>query len=111
MGDELTWVPQACALPSVEQPLRVAEFDELFATALRELLRPTATSLRLVLDPSAARTARELTERETACCSFFTFTITDVGDELHVEVGVPPVHLAVLDALADRADAARRAAA
>ena len=25
------WVPQACTLPTVQQPLRVAEFDGLFA--------------------------------------------------------------------------------
>lgn len=29
------WVSQACALPAREQPLRVAEFDDLFTTALR----------------------------------------------------------------------------
>ena len=28
----MAWVPEACTLPTVEQPVRVAEFDELFAT-------------------------------------------------------------------------------
>ena len=28
----VTWVPESCKLPTVEQPLRVAEFDALFAT-------------------------------------------------------------------------------
>ena len=32
-AEEMTsWVPEACTLPTVEQPVRVAEFDELFAT-------------------------------------------------------------------------------
>jgi hypothetical protein len=30
----MTWVPEACTLPTVDQPLRAAEFDDLFATAL-----------------------------------------------------------------------------
>ena len=83
----------------------------MFASALRGLHRPTATSLRLVLDATAAVTARELTERETACCSFFTFTITEAGDELHIDVDVSAAYVAVVDALAVRAQAARRAAA
>jgi predicted metalloendopeptidase len=32
---QAAWVPEACTLPSVEQPLRVAEFDEVFANAVR----------------------------------------------------------------------------
>ena len=34
MSIDQGWVPQACALPTGEQPLRSAEFDDLFATAL-----------------------------------------------------------------------------
>jgi hypothetical protein len=30
-------VPDACTLPTAEQPLRLAEFDELFATAVRRV--------------------------------------------------------------------------
>jgi hypothetical protein len=50
-------VPQACTLPTVEQPLRVAEFDGLFATALRGVDRVAPMMLRLVLDASAESTA------------------------------------------------------
>src|SRR5947209_12417027 len=36
-----TWVPVgACTLPTRKQPLRVAEFDALFAAALRSVERP-----------------------------------------------------------------------
>ncbi|MEU9473975.1 hypothetical protein AB0D78_47270 [Streptomyces avermitilis] len=29
-----TWIPASCTLPTTEQPLRVAEFDALFAERL-----------------------------------------------------------------------------
>jgi hypothetical protein len=38
--------------------------------------------------------------RETACCGFFTFTLTATEKALSLEVTVPEAHTAVLDALA-----------
>ena len=96
----------ACTLPAAERPLRQAEFDTLFATAVRGQRRSAATRLRLVLDPAAEHEARDLTARETACCSFFTFTLTSVGDDLLLDIEVPPAHAQVLDSLARRAAAA-----
>ena len=66
------WVPAACTLPTVERPLRLAEFDDLFTTAVRGQQRLSPTRLRWQLDPVAEPTARDLTGRETDCCSFFT---------------------------------------
>jgi len=100
---QLAWGPEACTLPTVEQPLRIAEFDALFATSVRGVQRLTGTRLRLLLDPGSAAVARDLTARETECCSFFTFTLTPVGGDLQVDVEVPTAHVAVLDALAVRA--------
>lgn len=98
------WVPPACTLPTVEQPLRIAEFDELFTTGLRGLERVTSTRLRLRLDAETETTARELTARETNCCSFFTFDYTPPTDgELLLKVTMPQAYVAVLDALAVRA--------
>ena len=102
------WVPQACTLPTAERPLRVEEFDDLFGSAVRELEHAEPTRLRLGLVPSAevaARTA-QLAAQETACCSFFTFTLVMTGGELSLDVAVPDVHVAVLTALAARAGAA-----
>jgi hypothetical protein len=96
------WVPEACTLPTVDQPLRRAEFDELFATALIRQERTTEQGLRWSLDPAAEATVRDLTARESACCTFFTFTITADPTEVTVDVEVPPVHVDVLDALQDR---------
>ncbi len=95
----------ACTLPTAERPLRVAEFDDLFATGVRGQLRLSATRLRWLLDPAAEPTARDLNARETQCCSFFTFTFAPVDGALQLDVEVPAARVDVLDALAERAAA------
>ncbi|MEU6432222.1 hypothetical protein ABZ860_40495 [Microbispora sp. NPDC046973] len=102
------WAPSACSLPSVERPLRVAEFDALFAEAVRAVRRPGRERLRLelVFSPEHAARAAELTARENGCCSFFSFTLTIADGDLALEVAVPPERIEVLDALQARAAAA-----
>ncbi|MET9232007.1 hypothetical protein [Lentzea sp. NPDC003310] len=104
-GTGEVWAPQACTLPTVEQPLRIAEFDALFASALTDLRRTDGTHLRLELKAGGdvETTARDLTARESQCCSFFVFTFTPTEDALHLDVEVPPVHTDVLDGLEARA--------
>ena len=94
--------PDACTLPSAERPLRLAEFDELFATSLRsgERHSPTRLRLRLAGADDLAATVRDLTDREGECCPFFEFTL-DSAVELTIDV--PPAYAGVLDALAARA--------
>ena len=104
-SDDQVWVPEACTLPTVERPLRLAEFDDLFATALRGQQRLSPTALRWRLDPAAEATARDLTGRESSCCSFFSFTVARDGDAVRLDVEVPGAHVEVLDALAGRAAA------
>ena len=100
----MTWVPPSCTLPTAEQPLRVAEFDELFATAVTGARRnaPERLTLHLTPTPEVAATAAGLAMKETGCCSFFTFSLTAGAGELTLDVTVPPAHVAVLDALAGR---------
>jgi hypothetical protein len=102
------WVPQACTLRTSELPLRVAEFDGLFADAVRGIERVGPTRLRLELqaNPQVAGRAAALVAAETECCSFFTFTLTATGDGLALEASVPEAHTGVLDGLADLATAA-----
>ncbi|MET9340730.1 hypothetical protein [Nonomuraea sp. NPDC003804] len=102
------WVPSGCTLPTAEQPLRVAEFDALFAEAVQAVQRPGREHLRLELafSPEHAARAAELTARENGCCSFFAFTLTIAGGGLSLEVAVPAEHADVLDALQARAAAA-----
>jgi hypothetical protein len=66
-------IPDACTLPTVDRPLRLAEFDDLFATALRdvEILAPTHAGMRLSATVGLAERVRDLAARETECCSFF----------------------------------------
>ena len=77
MTNDEIWVPEACTLPTAEQPLRIAEFDRLFATAWRQ--ERLATAVAWPLDPAEELAVRDLTARETECCSFFTFSSRRVG--------------------------------
>ena len=99
-------MPEACTLPTADQPLRRAEFDALFATALRAFDRTEPTRLRLTLGggPDLEAGVRDLTARESECCSFFGFAVTSRGhDLLDLEVTVPGNQIEVLDAMTARA--------
>lgn len=106
---ELDWAPEACTLPTVEQPLRLAEFDALFAAHLdsAELSAPTRARLVLSGPPGLEERVRDLAARESSCCLFFAFTTTatDTGVELGIEV--PAAHEGVLAALVTRAETAK----
>ena len=106
----LDWAEvEACTLPTVERPLRLAEFDSLFSTSLRAIDREGRTHARLHLvgaDDVAARTQR-LADAESACCSFFTFAVTEPAPgEVAFDIEVPDAYVYVLTGLVDRADAA-----
>jgi len=103
-----TWAPQACTLPREERPLRQAEFGALFTAALRGLDRVDPVHLRMILDPGFEQLTRDLTDREVACCSFFTFTLERSGDDLWLDIQVSASQAGVLEALADLAEASRR---
>jgi hypothetical protein len=102
-------IPDACTLPTAEQPLRLAEFDDLFATAVRavEVLGPTHARLRLTGPAGLETRVRDLAARETECCSFFTFTLTAEtaadGEGLVLDITVPTGYTDVLDSLTQRA--------
>jgi hypothetical protein len=102
-------VPAACTLPTAQRPLRLAEFDTLFATAVHhvEATAPARTRLRLAGPPGLVETVRNLTAREAACCSFFTFTVTPEpaadGEALTLDITVPAAYTEVLAALTRRA--------
>ncbi|MFC4907117.1 hypothetical protein [Actinomadura gamaensis] len=104
----LGWVPRSCTLPTAEQPLRVEEFDALFADAVIEVRAdaPGRVRMRLRPEPRLAARAAELAVRETGCCSFFTFALTATGGELVLEITAADRHAPVVAALADRASKA-----
>ncbi|MEU9062760.1 hypothetical protein AB0D13_28820 [Streptomyces sp. NPDC048430] len=103
---DLEWVPQSCTLPTTERPLRVAEWDALFTEQLTEMSRPGPLRLRLELAGGAGleERVRDLAERESGCCSFFTFTTTAGEARVHLDIAVDQAHEPVLSALANRVD-------
>lgn len=103
-----TWVPSSCTLPTIEQPLRVAEFDALFSERLAGSSRPDRLRLEMLLTggPGVEDAVRDLMARESGCCPFFTFTVSPGPEQIRLDVEVDRAHEAVLDALQERATAA-----
>jgi len=97
-----------CTLPSPERPLRLAEFDSLFAQSLSTIETTGSTAvLTLSGPPGLGDRVRDLTARESNCCSFFTFTTTGRDDQLVLTITVPPVHSNLLASLVERAQKGR----
>ena len=107
-----TWVPvDTCTLPTAEQPLRVAEFDTLFAETLTSVEQTGPTSARFSLNGSALLVAhaQDLADRETRCCSFFDFTVIPTGAHtVAMDITVPNERREILGALVQRAREARK---
>lgn len=105
-------VPDACSLPTAEQPLRVAEFEALFASAVRSVDRLDDRHVRMQLmgDSGLEATVRDLTERENGCCGFFGFTVTpaesNTGEAVTLDIEVPANYVDVLGGLARQAKTA-----
>lgn len=94
----------ACTMPTEQRPLRLAEFDDLFATAVQRVeRRGRDIRLHLIGGSGLVERVRDLTERETSCCSFFTFGIESTDHGLTLDISVPPARREILDALAGRA--------
>lgn len=95
----------ACTMPTAERPLRLAEFNALFATSVRRVER-RGTDVRLHLSgiPGLVEQVRDLTAREASCCSFFTFAVVGTDQALTLDISVPPARQEILDALAARAE-------
>jgi hypothetical protein len=107
------WVAvDACMLPTMDRPLRVAEFDALFAGHLASVEASADRRAQMVLEgPVGLRgKVQDLADRETRCCSFFSFTVSSVGDapgheSVTLDVEVPESRTDVLSALVARARA------
>lgn len=94
----------ACTMPTAQRPLRLAEFDDLFAAAVRTVeWRGNDVRMHLTGAVGLVDRVRDLTERETSCCSFFSFGIEGTDQELTLDISVPPARQEILDAMARRA--------
>ena len=98
---------ETCTLPTAERPTRIAEWDSVF----RELVtakRLDAEHGRLVFRPAPGLEdrVRDLSRRETECCTFFDFLLSPVHDGPFAELdGAAGRHTLVLDVAVPRARA------
>jgi hypothetical protein len=100
-----------CTLPTSAQPLRLIEFDELFRrqTDPPRRVQPHQVEFTFATAEGLYDQVSDLVARESACCSFFDFSIMEQSQgaadqsRLVFRVGVPARHGAVLEALTDRA--------
>lgn len=97
---DLSWVPEACTLPTAEQVPRAEEFRELFVRERPVPARPSPGLLRLAFGAAAEAAVRDLIARESACCAFFDFTVTVRDGGVVLDIAVPAAYEPVLDALA-----------
>jgi hypothetical protein len=94
--------PIACDMTDAPDtgPERMAEYQRLFAETLVGRERTgTGIRFRLRADQGIEDWVRDLAAREKACCRFFDFNISTVGDEVRWDVSVidDDIARAVLD--------------
>lgn len=106
-------VAEACTLPTVERPARSAEWGSLFREVIAAESRGSQSGrLRFPVDAALERRVRDVASRESSCCSFFTFQVSEGVDAAGAEtmildVSVPPSQSAVLDAFIAWAEGVR----
>ena len=107
---DLDWATtEMCTLPTAERPVRVAEFDELFSRHGVSVTRSgeTSATFEFAGDADLANRVRDLAERESSCCSFFDFVVSEPGaDKVMLSVSVPVGQTQVLAGLIARAERA-----
>jgi hypothetical protein len=67
---------------------RLAEYAQLFTGLVGRERTDRGVLFRLRADPGTEEHVRDLAARELACCPFFAFDISTVGDEVHWEAAV-----------------------
>ncbi len=109
---ELWPVGDFCTLPTAARPHRVSEFDELFSGQIDAPHWIDADKVEFVFAgvDGLYEQLSDLVARETACCSFFDFSITEQartpapGAQIVLRVAVPAGRHEVLEGLTDRAE-------
>lgn len=98
-------IPHSCTLPRTERPVRLAEFDTLLASAT-SVERDDGTHLTFYFDDGEGleAQARDLTARESSCCSFFDFDVAKDAGQVIVGIRVPEQHASILDSLQSRTE-------
>ena len=90
-------------------PTRLAEFDALFAEHVTSVQRAGETVCLQLHGPETLRDrVQDLADRESSCCSFFTFVVAGTHEDLTLEISVPPARREILDSLYWAAELAPR---
>ena len=102
-------MPDACTLSPADRAGRAAEFEGCSAARCAAVSRAGRRDCTWTWSPARRRRPGRpgWRRRRRQCCSFFTFTLTAADGTLTLDVTVPDSQVPVLDALADRALAAR----
>ena len=80
--------PITCALTGIDFKDRLAWIEELTRDALRGYER-AGLSLTLRYAAHAKQRVEELVRKEQACCSFLSFKISELADELWLTIKAP----------------------
>lgn len=82
--------PVACDMSAASDTPeeRLAEYDRLFAGLVGRERTEIGIRLRLRAEAGTEEWVRDLAAREKACCPFFGFEISTVGDEVHWDAAV-----------------------
>jgi hypothetical protein len=96
-------------VPTAQHPVRVTELKALFATASRtERVGDRHLRVSFPEHRGLDGQVRELTGRESECCSFFDFTVSTRAGRVVLDVRVPAARVDVLDGLAQMSSAGPR---
>ena len=93
----------ACTLPTVDRPLRLAEFDALFALVQSIEYDGLVARMHFSGLPTLHDQIVDLTRRESHCCSFFDFAVDGTASEVDLGITAPAEHAEIVAALVARA--------
>ena len=93
-------IPVSCTLEPAEARSQLGEWQEMLRQVVGASERVSPNRLELTLLPEAdIGSVVELSQREAACCAFFSFSIAIRADRLVFAVEVPNGAVAILDQL------------
>ena len=80
----------ACSLGAADQRTRLAEWAELLGEMTAREERPDGVRYVFAADAELRTRVEALAAAEQSCCSFLEFDVTQVGDQLELNVTAPP---------------------
>jgi hypothetical protein len=90
--------PLACSLPSDAMASRIAWLKDLKSRSLLDHWRDGG-SLHLLFASDARRDVEDLVAKESACCGFLAFAVSDTARAVHLTVTPPREAAGFIDEL------------